>query len=162
MSERLIFPLTLVAALGSGLVGGVFFAFSAFVMKGIAAMQSINVAVLNRWFMAPFFGTAAACAALGLAALPRWREPDAAARLVGAGLYLAGGIGVTVVGNVPRNNALAAIAADGAEGVAVWGHYVPSWTAWNTVRTVACLGAAAAFALALTGGGRLVEVMRGH
>ena len=32
MSERIQFPLTLVAALGSGLVGGVFFAFSAFVM----------------------------------------------------------------------------------------------------------------------------------
>jgi uncharacterized membrane protein len=51
-----IYLLTFVAALGSGLVAGIFFAFSNFVMKalarvspaqGIAAMQSINVVVLN-------------------------------------------------------------------------------------------------------------------
>lgn len=51
-------------------MAGVFFAFSTFVMKalgarplaqGIAAMQSINVAVINRWFMAAFFGTALLC-----------------------------------------------------------------------------------------------------
>ncbi len=47
------------ALLGSALVGGVFFAFSSFVMKalarvpspeGIAAMQSINVVVINPSF----------------------------------------------------------------------------------------------------------------
>jgi uncharacterized membrane protein len=56
MIDHLLFALTLVAALGCGLMAGVFFAFSAFVMKalarlplaqGIAAMQSINVAVIN-------------------------------------------------------------------------------------------------------------------
>lgn len=52
-----IYLLTAVAALGSGLVAGIFFAFSNFVMKalarvppaqGIGAMQSINVAVVFR------------------------------------------------------------------------------------------------------------------
>lgn len=61
---------TVLSALGCGLMAGVFFAFSTFVMKalgalppaqGIAAMQSINVAVINRWFMAAFFGTALLC-----------------------------------------------------------------------------------------------------
>jgi uncharacterized membrane protein len=55
--------LTLLSVLGSGLVAGAFFAFSTFVMKalaalpapqGVSAMQSINVVVLNRWFLAPF------------------------------------------------------------------------------------------------------------
>jgi len=50
-TDRLLFGLTLVSALGCGLTAGVFFAFSSFVMKalgriqpaqGIAAMQSIN------------------------------------------------------------------------------------------------------------------------
>lgn len=68
--DQLLFALTLFGALGCGLVAGIFFAFSAFVMKalsrlppgeGIAAMQSINVAVLNSWFMTAFLGTAAAC-----------------------------------------------------------------------------------------------------
>jgi len=66
--------LTLGAALGSGLIAGVFFAFSTFVMpalarlapaQGVAAMQAINVAVLNRWFLGVFVGTAAACLLLG-------------------------------------------------------------------------------------------------
>lgn len=65
MIDDLIFVLTFASALGCGLIAGVFFAFSAFVMKalarlppvqGIAAMQAINVAVLNRWFFAAFFG----------------------------------------------------------------------------------------------------------
>ena len=56
-----------IALLGSALVGGVFFAFSSFVMKalarmpsseGIAAMQSINVVVINPAFLGAFIGTA--------------------------------------------------------------------------------------------------------
>ncbi|MFN2445520.1 MAG: hypothetical protein ABR606_08045 [Vicinamibacterales bacterium] len=50
---------TLVAAIGCALVAGIFFAFSTAVMKalgtlppahGIAAMQSINVVIINPWF----------------------------------------------------------------------------------------------------------------
>ena len=57
-----------IALLGSALLGGIFFAFSSFVMKalarvpsaeGIAAMQSINVVVLNPSFLGAFMGTAA-------------------------------------------------------------------------------------------------------
>jgi hypothetical protein len=57
--DCVLFVLTFLAALGSALIGGLFFAFSAFVMRalgrlppagGIAAMQSINVAVLNPVF----------------------------------------------------------------------------------------------------------------
>src|SRR5258708_34603465 len=68
MINTLLFALSLVSALGCGLIAGVFFAFSVFVMKalaslpptqGIAAMQSINVTVLNSWFLGAFFGTAA-------------------------------------------------------------------------------------------------------
>src|SRR5262245_41534933 len=59
--------LALATCLGSGIVGGVFFAFSTFVMKalgelpasqGVAAMQRINVVVLNRLFLGVFLGTA--------------------------------------------------------------------------------------------------------
>lgn len=62
--DQMLLAPTLIAALGSGLVAGAFFAFFAFVIKalsrlppgeGIAAMQSINVAVLNPWFLAAFF-----------------------------------------------------------------------------------------------------------
>ena len=68
--------LTLAAALGAGLVAGIFFAFSAFIMAalkrlppegGISAMQSINVAVLNPVFFLVFFGTAVAALILAIA-----------------------------------------------------------------------------------------------
>lgn len=73
MTEGLLFILKLISALGSGLMAGVFFAFSTSVMKAldqlppnesIAAMQSINVAIINPLFLSVFLGTAVGCLAL--------------------------------------------------------------------------------------------------
>jgi uncharacterized membrane protein len=102
--------LIVVSALGSGLVGGIFFAFSSFIMKalarvppaqGIAVMQSINLTVLNTWFFAVFFGTGACCLALGISSLFRWGKPAAGYLLAGSLLYLIGTIIVTIACNVP-------------------------------------------------------------
>lgn len=156
--DQLLFALALFAAPGCGLVAGVFFAFSAFVMKalsrlpfgeGIAAMQSINVAVLNPWFMAAFFGTAAACVLALISSLLRWHEPVAVYLLVGSALYLVGSLLVTIICNVPRNESLAAVAPTDPDSASLWAGYVASWTAWNHVRTAAALAAAASFSLAL-------------
>jgi len=156
--DRLIFALTFASALGSGVIAGVFFAFSAFVMKalarlapaqGIAAMQSINVVVLNPFFFAVFFGTAAGCLGLVVCSLIRWQKLGAFYLLAASLLYLVGTILVTIIFNVPRNNALAAVDPTSAEGAKLWADYVNTWTAWNHVRTVAAFGAAAAFIAAL-------------
>jgi uncharacterized membrane protein len=161
MSAGLLGALTLLAALGSGLVGGVFFGFSGFVMKalarlrpahGIAAMQSINVVAVTPPLMIALFGTALACVALVASSLTKWREPVAMLRLVAGGLFLVGTVLVTIVRNVPMNDALAAVDPDSADGAAEWGRYVTSWTAWNTVRTVAAIAAAVMFPLTLTAG----------
>ena len=150
---RILSLTSLTAALGSCLVAGVLFAFSSFVMpalarlppsQGIAAMQSINVTVLNRSFLGVFVGTAIACIALALSALPGWRGSGAGLRLAGALLYLAGTIAVTRVCNIPRNDALAVLRPDDPAAVAQWTQYVASWTAWNHVRTLAATLAAAA------------------
>jgi uncharacterized membrane protein len=152
------FVLTFLSALGCGLAAGVFFAFSTFVMnalarlpaaQGIAAMQSINVAAINPWFMAVLFGTAAGCVVLAISSLLTWHRPGAVYRLAGSLLYLAGTILVTIVFNVPRNDALAAVDPASAEGARLWAGYVPSWTAWNHVRAAAALGAAASLTMAL-------------
>ncbi len=159
MIDRLHFILMLVTALGCGLVAGVFFAFSAFVMnalarlspdKGIAAMQSINLAVINPWFFAAFFGTAAACLILAISTLFRWDKPGAGYLLAGCLLYLIGTILVTMVFNVPRNNALAVVDPLSDAGAKLWAGYVTSWTAWNHVRTAAALAAAASITIALS------------
>lgn len=154
----LLFSLTLIAALGCGLIAGVFFAFSAFVMRafarlpaaeGMAAMQSVNVAVLNPVFLSAFVGTAAVCVLAVVASVLRWHEPGAVYLLVGGLLYLLGCLGVTAAFNVPRNETLASVEPSDPDSAKLWESYLASWTAWNHVRTVTALAAAASFCLAL-------------
>jgi uncharacterized membrane protein len=156
--DRLMTAATFLAALGSGLMAGLFFAFSTSVMSalgrmpppaGISAMQSINVTILNPVFFAVFFGTALLSIVLIAGALAGWSDMSAAALLAGGLLYLAVCMAVTMVFNVPLNNALAATAADSAGGAAIWSRYLAEWVPWNHVRTVACLASCAAFIQAL-------------
>lgn len=158
MNNAILPALTLLSALGCGLVAGVFFAFSTFVMpalaritpaQGISAMQSINIKVINPLFMGALFGTAAACVLLAVIALRSWSDPGALYLFAGSLLYLIGTVGVTIVFNVPLNNALAVVGPDTAEGAKLWHRYVPDWTTWNHVRTGAALAAAAALIVAL-------------
>lgn len=152
--------LTLAAAIGSGLIAGIFFAFSSFVMpalarlpvpQGIAAMQSINRTVITPSFMALFLGTP--LLSVGLVAYGGWRfgSPGAGWWLAGGLLAVIGCFGVTLAANVPLNDALAREEAGGDAAAALWTRYLRRWTAWNTVRTVASLLAAVAFTLALVG-----------
>lgn len=150
--------LTLAAALGSAAIGGVFFAFSGFVMNGlgrlpashgIAAMQQINVAAVRPALMTGLFGTAACCAVLVVPAVRSWGGRAPALLLAGAVLYLAGAIGVTAAANVPLNDRLAAVRPSDPAAVAVWDGYLRDWTRWNHLRTVCALAGSACFALAL-------------
>src|SRR5262245_30122907 len=129
MIDQLVFVLTFLAALGCGLIAGVFFAFSSFVMgalarlpraHGLAAMQSINVVVINLAFLGTFLGTAVACVLLAIAALIMWGRPGTIAVLAGSALYLVGTILVTMRLNVPLNDELAAVKPDSAEGASLW------------------------------------------
>ena len=156
--DHFLFALTRLAALGCGLIAGVFFAFSSFVMKalarlpasaGIAAMQSINIVVLRSLFMAIFLGTAAVCVLASIYSLFRLQEPGVVYLLVGSVLYLVGSFLVTIVFNVPRNEALAKLAPTDPTSTSLWSGYVASWTTWNHVRTLAALAAAASFSVAL-------------
>ena len=150
------------ALLGSALVGGVFFAFSSFIMKalarvpsreGIAAMQSINVVVLNRSFLGLFLGTAAVCLLLAALALAAWGAPSTPFLLAGAVAYLIGTFVVTGVGNVPLNKRLAALSESDQGAESLWQHYLDRWTLLNTVRTGAAALAALLFAFGLLHGG---------
>jgi uncharacterized membrane protein len=69
---------------------------------------------------------------------------------VGSALYLFGSFGLTMVANVPRNDALAGLDPVSPEAAAYWPVYVREWTMWNHVRTAASAGAAVAYVLALT------------
>ncbi len=148
-----------VAVLGSALGAGIFYAFSTFVMsalgrlsagEGIRAMQAINVTVINPWFFAAFFGTAAACVFLAVGAAVGWAETDATYLFGGSALYLVGTILVTIAFNVPLNDRLARVEPGTSEAAELWAHYLTRWNLWNHVRTAASLAAAAAFMVALS------------
>lgn len=152
------FALKLFTALGCGLVAGVFFAFSTFVMsalarlqfrEGIVAMQSINITAINPLFMLALFGTALACLFLAASSVLNWHQPGAGYLLVGSLLYLAGTIGVTIAFNVPLNDALATVKPDSPEGENLWAGYLTNWTFWNHIRTIAALAAATLLTIAL-------------
>lgn len=145
------FALKLFSALGCGLIAGVFFAFSTFVMRalarlqpaqGIAAMQSINITAINPLFMMALFGTAAPCIFLVFSSF-KLHQPGAAYLLIGSLLYLVGTVGVTMVFNVPLNDALAKVDPGSAEGAKLWASYLVNWTMWNHIRSAAALAAAA-------------------
>ncbi|WP_019170111.1 DUF1772 domain-containing protein [Pseudaminobacter salicylatoxidans] len=158
MLPKLVPAITLLALLGSGLMAGLFFAYSNSVMpalakmpgpQGMTAMNHINVVIQNPLFLLIFTGTAVlalllvAAALLGGTARPAWI-------LTGALLYLVGNIAVTFVINVPMNDALAAAGSDASGSAAIWATFLDRWVSWNHVRAVACTGALAAFAMAIS------------
>lgn len=144
------------AILAYALVGGVFLAFSDFIMRslsltggtgGVEAMQAINREVFRWVFMALFLGMATGSLAIvGYAAIGLNRPGSVLIGLSGL-VYLLGCFGVTVVFNVPMNEALARMDPSSTAARDYWtGTYLPRWTFWNSVRTVAC-GASAALLL---------------
>jgi uncharacterized membrane protein len=154
MSQALAFLL----CLGAGLIGGVFFAFSTFVMKalgqlpaaaGIAAMQRINVVVLNPVFLGVFMGTAVLAGLALLAALHPWGGTRAFLLLAAGLSYLLGSFGVTAAFNVPRNERLARMDPGSREAAGYWPVYLREWLLWNHVRGIASIVSAGCSAAAL-------------
>ncbi|MFE9746012.1 DUF1772 domain-containing protein [Saccharothrix saharensis] len=136
--------MTIIAALGCGMMAGVFFAFSAMVMPGlrraepevgVAAMRAINLAVVNPAFIGLFVGTAV----VGVVAAFEG-DPWAWA---GAALYVLGGIVLTGAFHIPRNNELERLGT-----TEYWARYLRQWVPANHVRALLSLAAAAAFTLA--------------
>jgi len=120
--------LIVASMLGSALIGGIFFAFSNFIMKalgrvsaaeGISAMQSINVVVLNPLFLGVFTGTAGMSLLAAGPAVREWSEPSSVWYLAGALFYVFGTFLVTALGNVPLNDRLAAVVAAESDSVPI-------------------------------------------
>jgi uncharacterized membrane protein len=148
--------LTIVAALGCGVVAGVFFAFSAFVMRGldrlpaeraVGAMRGINAAAPAPAFMVLLFGTGLACGVLVFLSIFGRGGPSALYLLVGGTVYLISAVGLTVFYHVPQNEALDRVDPGGLE--AHWSRYVAGWTAWNHLRFAGALVASASLVTAL-------------
>ncbi len=150
--------LTVATAVGAGAAGGVFFAFSAFVMDGLArlpapagivAMQQVNVTAVRPALMTLLFGTAAGSVVLAVHGVRSWDGRTSALLVAGSGLYLVGVIGLTGGYHVPRNDALAALDPTAPASAAAWAVYLDAWTRGNHVRAASGLAAAACYTVAL-------------
>lgn len=112
-------------------------------------MQSINVTVLNPIFFLAFFGTGIVCVALAAGSYFWWDGASGKLILIASLIYIVGCVGVTMLLNVPLNDALAAAHTNSPEGAILWSRYLSEWTAWNHVRTVASIVSAILFTAAL-------------
>ncbi|AKH44051.1 putative membrane protein [Altererythrobacter atlanticus] len=136
------------AVLAVGIMAGVYFTFSTFLMQsldrldrpaGMVAMQTINRVILVSPFLPLFFVSSLACAALVVAGVVYWNLPGSWQMAAGGAAYVLGMFVVTATRNVPLNNALEATDPAGPEGEAMWRRYMKRWMAWNHVRSVACV-----------------------
>ena len=136
------------AALSSGLIAGIYFALSRFIMQAfsrieescsIAAMNSINTTIQRSLFMPLFFGSTIVSLLLVVVALLRWGETGAAGTLTAGAIYFLGMFACTVLFNVPLNNVLAGVIENGSDAHRVWVHYLKTWTNWNHLRTVSSM-----------------------
>jgi uncharacterized membrane protein len=148
MPKEVLSFLTIFAALGSGMIGGLLFAFSNFVMRalaqqspesGIRTMQAINITIINPLFFLVFLGTVLASMILAITALPRLSSPSTIFLLIGCVIYIVGTFGVTLAFNVPLNNRLAILEPSTTQAAEIWREYVSSWMQWNHVRTITAI-----------------------
>ena len=142
--------LATVTAVGAATTGGVFFAFSTFVMRalrdleprqGLTAMQSINRAAPNPLFMTLLLGTAVLSGGVTVVGLRKLDDPGAPALVAGGVLYLVA-VGITAGYHVPRNDALLLLDPSAQASGQAWLEYESAWTMWNHLRTLTCIAAA--------------------
>jgi uncharacterized membrane protein len=138
-----ILPYIVIAAIvGAGVVTGLLFAFSNFMMRALAelqpdhgmfAMQQINEKIINPLFLFFFLGTPLLCLMIAGYCLLHLNDTHSVLLLFGSIGYIIGPFGITVRCNVPLNDKLAAIQP--TEGADLWSHYQVNWQRCNHIRT---------------------------
>jgi uncharacterized membrane protein len=148
----------LATAFTTALIAGLFYAFSCSINGGLnrlpdagylAAMQSINREILNPLFFMSFMGT------LMLLPLCTWLQYHHPASirfyllLAATLVYAIGTFGVTIMGNVPLNNALDAFNISAASPEALRQQREMFEMPWNNLHSIRTLANALALILVL-------------
>ncbi len=135
----------------TGLLAGLLYGFSVMVMPALrslkaiqhlAVMQVLNIKILNAAFFLLFFGPALL---LPFAAFLHWGSTAFVPLVAASLLHLVGVNGITIVGNVPLNDRLAALDLDqlsDAEAERVRQDYHgpnAAWVRFHALRTMAAI-----------------------
>lgn len=159
--SQVVFVLLQLSILSYAFVGGIFLAFSDFIMRSLAktqgagaieTMQIINREVFRRVFMALFLGMAVVSVFLVIYGSTSFSGGPQLFIISGGLVYLGGCFAVTIFFNVPLNEALASMDLNSEATQGYWREtYLPRWTKWNAVRTTACAIAASMMLFGLVG-----------
>ena len=152
------------AVVTTALQAGLYYAFACAVLPGlgrgddrtfVAAMQQVNVAIINPWFLVTFLGAPVLAALAAVLSLSGTHRALLAWAALGA-VFAVATFMITVALNVPLNNALAAAGDPDrvADLAAVHDVFAPAWGLWNTMRALSATVAVGCLALALVEHGR--------
>jgi len=148
MFSSMMTLLICLAAVSAGLMAGVYFAFSGFIMRSFDqlgatqatnAMNAINEVILRSWFMALFFGSTLLFAMLSVIALFKTDLPGRWLLFAAGLIYVIGMFVCTALFNVPLNNRLANVPIDKSSVRHHWDLYYRKWTRWNHLRGICSL-----------------------
>lgn len=141
----------------TGLMAGVYFAFSVFIMKSLGelpalqaarVMNKINDVIINTLFLPVFFGSTLWFAGLTVWSFADWQNGRSIWVVTAALIYIVGMFFVTAFGNVPLNNKLRESESVDSRLITFWGEYIDKWTWLNHLRTVSCIAACALLVVA--------------
>jgi uncharacterized membrane protein len=152
-------PIAIGATVFAGAIFGFFYAWVCSTMWGldaldprtaISAMNGMNGSVRNAVFAPAFFGTPFVLALAGGMLVCLDQRKAGQWFFASAVTYLLSGLVLTMVINVPMNEALALvdIPIERAEAQLIWDSYSGSWQIWNQLRT---LGSGVALVMACVG-----------
>lgn len=141
----LLYPSAALALVLTAAIFGFFYAWVCSTMWGldmadsavaIAAMQAMNASVRNAVFAPAFFGTPVVFMFTAWFALQKKDQTAVWPFAVAGVIYLLGGLALTVLVNVPMNEALAEVHSplEPGEADAIWEAYSGPWQRWNVVR----------------------------
>ena len=131
-----------------GLMAGIYFTFSVFVMRALAtlnplngahAMIAINQVIVKTLFLPLFFGSTVLAAVLMIQTFLAEANDASVLIYLATSAYIIGMFLVTVFGNVPMNNRLQASAINNQALTEYWQYYLTVWTQLNHIRTLSCL-----------------------
>ena len=132
-------------AIWSAVIGGVFSAFSEFVMSAllktesagaIEAMQHINRDVIKTQFVAGIISIAIFSLLFTLYGIAVFEGAALGTLILAAAVYLPSVFLMTMLGNVPMNNRLESLDHKSDQAHAYWREYAEKWTRFNHLRSV--------------------------